>query len=214
MRPRAGHPRETRTPRHPSNCRSTSLVGILQVSPDSSLWARHQIIHPRCPVCKQIEPRLPASIKECFMCQDIKLRGIGKSFVCALLVMSASGCFDSSAPTRVGVYGTVKLDGTPVPEGTISFIPEQATNGPTAGGQIVQGAYKITSLGPAIGKYRVEIKSMRKTGKKIEAGTPAPPGTMIDEIEQYIPAKYNTNSELVFEFERGDNEVDFDLTSK
>lgn len=148
------------------------------------------------------------------MSQLSKLSVGATSLVCALLVVSASGCFGSSDPNRVGVYGTVKLDGTPVPEGTISFIPEQSTQGPTAGAQLTKGTYSITQSGPAIGKYRVEIKSMRKTGKKIEAGTPAPPGTMMDEIEQYIPAKYNTKSELVFEFKRGNNKADFDLTSK
>jgi len=136
------------------------------------------------------------------------------SVVGILLVLLVPGCFGFSDPNHVGVYGTVKLDGTPIPEGTVSFIPGPATKGPTAGAPIAKGAYNISRSGPAIGKYRIEIKAMRKTGKKVEAGTPAPPGTMMDEIEQYIPAKYNTKSELVFEFKRGNNKADFDLTSK
>lgn len=148
------------------------------------------------------------------MSQLRTLRFGATSVVCTLLALFVAGCFGSSDPNRVSVYGTVKLDGTPLPEGAVAFIPEPTTKGPTAGASIAKGTYSITQSGPAIGKYRIEIKAMRKTGKKVEAGTPAPPGTMMDEIEQYIPAKYNTKSELVFEFKRGNNKADFDLTSK
>lgn len=135
----------------------------------------------------------------------------------ALFVVMAglgAGCLGPSGPVRVEVYGTITMDGEVIPEGTISFIPDAATVGPTAGANIAKGDFEIKQNGPAIGKYRVEIKAVRKTGKKIPAGTPAPAGTMIDEIEQYIPEKYNTKSELEIEFQSGRNEASFDLTSK
>lgn len=52
---------------------------------------------------------------------------------------------------------------------------------------------------------------MRKTGRQIEAGPPAPPGKMADELERYIPASYNENSTLTREMSAGNNELHFHL---
>ena len=147
------------------------------------------------------------------MPRSICSRRILLSILWGLIACMHAGCKDSG-PTRVEVTGTVTLDGTPVPDGVLEFFPEAATNGPTAGAPIKNGQYEIKQNGPIVGKYRVEIKATRKTGKKREAGTPAPPGTMIEEIEQYIPEKYNSKSRLKYDFQPGLNEAVFDLKSK
>lgn len=126
----------------------------------------------------------------------------------------AAGCLGPAGPTLSQVYGTVMFDGKPVEDGTISFVPDVKTTGPVAGGKITNGDYNIVERGPALGKYKVEIIATRKTGKKLAAAMPAPPGTMVDETEQYIPTNYNSRSELTVEIEPGRNEHSFDLTSK
>jgi hypothetical protein len=114
----------------------------------------------------------------------------------------------------VTVRGTVKLDGAPVEQGSISFFPTPGTTGPVAGGQISGGAYTITgSKVPAIGSHRIEIRSSRKTGKMVPAGSPAPPGSMVEEIAEAIPARYNSSSTLEREMMSGKNSLNFDLTS-
>ena len=148
------------------------------------------------------------------MLRLINPRGVTLAVLSCLLAVMGTGCGAPSGPGRVNVYGTITMDGQPVPDGTISFIPARETVGPTAGATITKGYYEINQNGPTVGKYRIEIKAVRKTGKQIPAGTPAPPGTMIDEIEHYIPAKYNTKTELEITFKPGSNKANFDLTSK
>ena len=82
-----------------------------------------------------------------------------------------------------------------------------------ASGQIRDGEYRIApETGPMAGRHSVSIRASRKTGKQTEAAMPAPPGTMIDETEEYIPYKYNFQSSLTANLEGGeDNEVDFML---
>ncbi|WP_425619404.1 hypothetical protein NA78x_003144 [Anatilimnocola sp. NA78] len=111
------------------------------------------------------------------------------------------------------VQGTVTFDGQPVDQGMIEFVPTDGT-GPVAGGTIANGSYQ---LGPetrvAPGNMLVRIRAMRPTGKKIKAGPPAPEGTMIDDVQQYIPAKYNEQSTLTAQLAAGEVRQNFDLRS-
>lgn len=127
-----------------------------------------------------------------------------------------TGCGGSDRPS---VSGKVTLDGTAIEEGEIRFVPTKFTLGKeaptTTGAAIKQGAYEVPSeTGPLPGAYRVEIRASRKTGKREPAVPPAPPGTMIDITEQYVPAKYNRDSELTLDITKGRNKKDFELSSK
>jgi hypothetical protein len=111
------------------------------------------------------------------------------------------------------VEGRVTFDGQPVEAGTIVFEPADGA-GPSAGGAIENGRYRLAGdAGVTPGKKTVRITAMRKTGRQIEEGPPAPPGTMVDEIEQFIPATYNTNSSLQVDVTGGQSTHDFVLTS-
>jgi hypothetical protein len=137
--------------------------------------------------------------------------------VCGLMVLIVSvGCGGGySGPARGAVQGRVMIDGAPVEEGVIAFIPAAGTSGPSAGGVVLAGNYSIPEeKGPVVGTYRVEIRASRKTDRKIEAGSPFPPGTMIDETIDLIPAKYNSASELEHEIVAGANTLDFELQTK
>lgn len=133
----------------------------------------------------------------------------------ALLLMSfCAGCDQGGGVTRCAVEGKVTLDGAPVEEGSIAFIPTGGTEGPTAGGQIQNGQYSVPSAkGPVVGRYRVEIRAPRKTGKMIQ-NPMAEPGTMVEEIAEGAPAKYNSESTLEEEIKAGKNVIDFELTSQ
>lgn len=132
--------------------------------------------------------------------------------VVVCLVATFSGCGSSSGPKRASVSGTVKLDGTPIERGVLSLVPTGDTKGPTAGAEVVNGKYSIAEAGgPVLGQYRVEITASRKTGRTRDEGGMV---GKIEETEQYLPAKYNTASELKLEVKAGSNKGDFDLTSK
>ena len=129
----------------------------------------------------------------------------------SFLVVFALGCGGQS--DRAGVSGSVTVDGQPVEEGSITFVPDAQTGGPTAGDTIEQGNYAVSAeSGLAPGKYRVQIKATRKTGRRVKDGFPHPPDDLVDEVEQFLPPRYNTQTELVAELKAGRNEgVDFEL---
>ena len=131
-----------------------------------------------------------------------------------LAIALCLGCGKGDGLNRSSVEGKVSLDGTPVEQGSITFVPTSGTKGPTAGGSIAKGRYSVPAAkGPVVGRYRVEIHAPRNTGKKIQAPM-APAGTMTDEIADAMPAQYNTKSTLEKEVKAGRNEIDFDLSAR
>lgn len=138
--------------------------------------------------------------------------GICLKLLLVLIVpMLALGCQgQQDGPARGALTGQVSWEGESVQDGRISLIPIDGTNGPASGGAISEGRYSIpANKGPVIGKHRVEITANRKTGGQQKAMPPAT-GT-VDEIEQYIPPKYNMESTLTVDVQQGDNTADFNL---
>jgi hypothetical protein len=130
-----------------------------------------------------------------------------------VVLLLASGCGRSGAD-RGAVKGMVKLDGKPVEQGSILFTPIEGAQGTVAGGEIKNGRYELSSKsGPAVGRNRVEIRAMRKTGKMVPKAF-APPGEMVPEQVEAIPPRFNLNSELKVEIQSGDNTADFDVSSR
>ena len=122
-------------------------------------------------------------------------------------VMLLVGC-GASADSRSGMSGTVKLDGKPIEKGRITLRP--LTAGQTAGALVENGTFSVaTAPGLKPGDYRVEFTARRGTGVKyIDDGT----GLEVEETEQYVPAKYNTQSEeTVTVTANGENHFDFNL---
>jgi hypothetical protein len=120
----------------------------------------------------------------------------------AILVFS--GCGDSTAPARV--TGTLTLDGTPVANATLAFIPvsgERRSYGETDS----QGRYELwftgQLAGAVVGEHRIEIR----TGS---ADTPS--GEDVSAAET-IPAKYNVESELTRTLKSGKQTLNFELTT-
>ena len=129
-------------------------------------------------------------------------------FTCGTLLLVAC---DSNR--RKPIEGTVTLDGRPMPNGQIRFIPKEGTNGPTAGAKIDEGKYSISAeLGIFAGTYRVEITASRPGGRKMPDRVTGQP---VDVYKQFIPSKYNTKSELVANVTAdGPNVFDFAVTAK
>ena len=128
--------------------------------------------------------------------------------VLLLIGICAAGCSNPLAE----VSGTVTLNGQPVSEGAINFIPVEGTQGAGAGATIRDGKYQVPAAsGVTPGKNRVELRAFRSTGKKVkDAGVP---GTT--EIELRVPAfppEYNDQSTLVREVRQGSNKIDFEIT--
>jgi hypothetical protein len=83
-----------------------------------------------------------------------------KARVFLLLSVLVTGCArDSAAPMRV--WGDVSLNGQPVEDGEIVFVPAEGSTGPSTGGPIKAGRYDIPAhQGPRAGNaYQVEISA-------------------------------------------------------
>jgi len=133
---------------------------------------------------------------------------VGLLFV-ALLV--SPGCSDG----KVVVRGAVNVDGQPIEEGSISLEPADG-QGPTTGGLIKGGKYELTGNAAVTpGDKIVRIVGLRKTGKMIEAGPPAPKGTLIAQMVQCVPGHFNDQSRLRMDVTPGKaNTHNFELDSK
>lgn len=130
------------------------------------------------------------------------------------MVMVASlsiGCGGAGNIERAAAEGTVTVDGQPLSEGTITFLPNQSTKGTLARGTIKDGKFQLpASEGPVVGSHRVEITSMKKTGKTISVE-----GVNTEEVIQSIPELYNVQSSLTAEIKSGTNTLPaFELKGK
>lgn len=111
-----------------------------------------------------------------------------------------AGC--DSGVKRVAVVGNVMLDGEPVAEGNIVFLPGDADSGGD-GARIVDGEYRC-EVTP--GAKRIRITADRRVpGPNDRTGMPR--------HEQYIPARYNRATTLKASIEQAQS-LDFPLTSK
>ncbi len=122
-----------------------------------------------------------------------------------------TGCNQDS---KVGqVHGTVRLDGKPLTTGTVRFVPEAgraATGRIDSDGTFTLGTYH-DSDGALIGAHKVAIVAF-------EAGEYDRPAYELrnQKSKSLVPERFMSvgTSDLTFEVKPGDNQADFDLTSK
>jgi hypothetical protein len=115
------------------------------------------------------------------------------------LVLSGCGYGENS---RVPVQGKVAVDGAPVEDGAISFVPT-ATGLQKASGTVKNGTYSIPAAqGPNPGMYRVEVVVRKKTGRQV--GTPGDAEVKMDEV-----AEVGTTGSLSADVKAKANTFDF-----
>jgi hypothetical protein len=129
---------------------------------------------------------------------------------CAVAVVVA-GC-ERGKPLRGALRGTVTVDGVPLAKGQIRLFALSA-GGVGTDAAIVDGQYHIPAeRGPSAGMYRVEIESLKSTGRHVYD-----PDTrkMVDECVNALPVRYHSQSTLQVNYDPGsDKPHDFELTSK
>ena len=122
-----------------------------------------------------------------------------------LLLGLLIGC-GASGPETSTVEGTVTLDGQPLAGALLIFTPQGTAGGRMSGGQTdAQGHYELTysrdQMGAVPGEHKIEITTYGQG----EGDEPTP---------EKLPAKYNTQSELIKTVEPGENTIDFELSSE
>jgi len=126
------------------------------------------------------------------------------------VTLSTFGCGGGTTIERADVTGKVTFDGQPLESGSVTFLPTKIGKGVPVTAEIKAGAFSLTGdSGVTIGPNRVEITSIKKTGKVSNFD-----GIQTEETIQFIPARYNQESELTTDVKQGGNQPEFALTSK
>ena len=116
-----------------------------------------------------------------------------------VLLAAVSGC-GTGGPQVAPVHGRVTLDGRPLAQADITFQPEgaqRASIGRTTADGRYELAYKRGEPGAIVGKHTVYVEVSSELVKN------PPP----------VPARYAANSELHFQVEPGENEINLELKS-
>ncbi len=119
-------------------------------------------------------------------------------------VLFASGC--KSGDGKVDVSGTVTFNGKPVEEGTVQFVHTADTADTVT---ITNGKY-ATRIPP--GSKKIAVHGYRKTGELLRDPTDKQSGYPV--VSNYIPAKFNDQSELTAEVSASGGTHDFNLTGE
>lgn len=136
-----------------------------------------------------------------------RYRGRGAPALIAINLLAALslGC---EQPNVGIVAGTVTIDGAPAKSGSIAFFPSDG-QAPTAGAEILDGQY---SAKVAPGSARVEIRVSKVIGEKKLYDTPDSPVKPV--LAESLPPRYNDESELTIDVQVGENEKNWELTTK
>jgi hypothetical protein len=122
-------------------------------------------------------------------------------FFVAIMALTIVGCGEPNPLGRRAVHGSVSYQGQPVDYGMIQFAPEDAQHGVSSGAMIDGGKYQINlSQGLPPGAYSVMISAPdRSKQEKVEG----PPGDERSLAVERIPKKYNLQSTLKIEVQKG-----------
>jgi hypothetical protein len=134
------------------------------------------------------------------------------TFCCLGLCIILVGCSGAKykGDKQYPLAGEVTFEGEPIDVGSISFIPE-GDKGRPSGGVITDGKFDVPEeKGANAGKHRVEIRWLKRTGRKLKD---AESGEMYDERREALSDKVHTNSELTVEVPLPENRYDFKLKS-
>jgi hypothetical protein len=142
----------------------------------------------------------------------LRTSSCGPLLALAVAIASVTGCGKTSTLDKVVVRGMVTLDGQPIPNGEIRFIPAPGTAGPISGGPIKDGAYVAQGRGGVpLGEHLVEIKAYRAMAKGPGQSASTPEG---GPAEQYLDKRYNEQTTLKATVAADTETQDFQLTSK
>lgn len=131
---------------------------------------------------------------------------------CLQVVMLCAACIALTGcgrhDPRVTIQGTVSLDGQPLSEGEVVFMPDDPALR-AEGATITGGSFTIRVLK---GPHRIAIQAHVAEKRKLVPG--APPGASPEfDSRSIIPARYNDKSTLSFTVESSRDRPRFDLTS-
>jgi hypothetical protein len=125
---------------------------------------------------------------------------------CAVAAIAIAGC-GPTGPRKIKISGVVTLDGSPLADGNVIFIPLDPALG-AAGGSIAAGGFTI-EVYP--GPHRIEVYADKKESRPIGPNDPPELGFTLTSL---IPVRYNKKSTLTFDVQSPQDRPEFALTSQ
>lgn len=137
------------------------------------------------------------------------------SLLVVLSVISLAGCGggESDQPELGQVSGTVTFKGDVLPGASVSFVPIDGR--PATGVTDEEGVYELVYIrntqGCKIGQNKVMITTLDESGDSDELEGDNIVQTKDNLAQEKLPAKYNTETELIADVQSGKNTFDFRL---
>jgi len=126
-----------------------------------------------------------------------------RMIICGAALIATVGCGSSEStgrPELGRVQGIVTLDGAPLPNARVMYFPADGRG--SSATTDASGAYALdytdSVAGAKVGQHTVQITTAR----------------MDDDTQERVPSIYNVKSTLAVEVKSGNNEFNFNLTSK
>ncbi|RCS54079.1 carboxypeptidase regulatory-like domain-containing protein [Bremerella cremea] len=129
----------------------------------------------------------------------------------ALATLCLTGCGDPNMPPVGEVHGQVTLNGKPVSDCQVEFVPLAGGRSSAAitdenGKYILK--YKGDAEGALLGKHRVRLVTARSATRD-DSGRVIQPG-----VKEKLPKEYNDETTQQVEVIDGDNPIDFEIVTK
>lgn len=147
------------------------------------------------------------------------------------MMLASVGCGEKKNTLKTEeVEGVVTLDGAPVPDATVTFVPVEMGKGATATGITdAEGKYRLTAVAPGFspqpgsgtlpGEYNVGVVKVKlpEHPTSTEQAMPKPGQRPQNSAMTYVvPQKFENplNSGIKKSVKEGKNDIPIDLTSK
>lgn len=126
-----------------------------------------------------------------------KLKLISSAGLCLGIMLLCTACGGSDTPDLGNVTGTITMDGAPLADAYVTFMPDavRASSGKTDSAGKYELVYIRDEKGAALGDHKVVVSKL------------------VNEKET-IPPNYSDETELTAQVKSGENEINFDLSSK
>jgi hypothetical protein len=132
----------------------------------------------------------------------------GFPLLLAIGLLVYAGC-DAGDPNLGTVTGKITLDGEPLADALVEFVPTGGAGSVSYGRTDANGEYEMEfardTVGASIGENEIRITTgdvaLDDAGKEVR-------------VPEKVPARYNVNTELTREVTSGRNRIDLELTSE
>jgi len=131
------------------------------------------------------------------------------TLVTLLLVKASVSLMFLPKDSRCAVEGIVRINGEAIRQGEVTFSPITSADGQRRSTLISNGLFSLPRSRGLLRNhdYAVEVRGLRPTGETYQSH-----GQTVDQLEQFVSARFNAASELRVRPSSRSERLEFDLT--